>query len=606
MAETIKRKRGRPRKKPLEPVIDEHAQKRLEMTQENEKVTAQQVEDAAKTLFYTTLTRGTTQSTKSAQGNILNQQYYNPFLQNQRLKMINTLPSHFEKDDIIEALRHPQNSEEQLRGASWELASVQYLYYRILREACDVPLYKYYKTPEFLESSEYSSDEFKDEDRFVEDWLKAFSIVNTFKRIALEVKREGKSTYVLRNSLYTDESGKRQVRYAALEKLPSQYVKLTAIGERGYIASFNMMIFLNPAFSPEQYPEYIQNIWTQLNESGVIDKNRVGIKGKNTLFSQVDVDKLKTFRAMYGTKQMPTMLEIRNKYEYVYWVQLPQELCYTFATDMSHPWVVPDTAGLFLDLKELADYSVLAGLVASTPLTAVLTGEAEIINDPQAGRDQSVISADTLLGLQNLFNSMTSTNTEAFFAPLKNLKLQSLDNVPNSNEIKTSAVQNFVSVAGEGGIIVATDKPSVAQVKGAQLLAASQADYVTRQFERVINFIINDILGLQYKWNIHIWGDIYSLNDQKKYLKEMVLGGMKPLLPKLLSAEDMSVTDGKAVIEYIDSLKIYDKLETIGQAQKEKLAEQVGRPKLDDDEIENDSTAQSRDLGEDTTENKNQ
>jgi len=36
--------------------------------------------------------------------------------------------------------------------------------------------------------------------------------------------------------------------------------------------------------------------------------------------------------------------------------------------------------GLMLKLQELTDYGQLAGLIASTPLTAVLTGEIETIS----------------------------------------------------------------------------------------------------------------------------------------------------------------------------------------------------------------------------------
>jgi hypothetical protein len=38
------------------------------------------------------------------------------------------------------------------------------LYYKILRLAADVPMFLHYKTPEFLEASEYKKDEFKNED----------------------------------------------------------------------------------------------------------------------------------------------------------------------------------------------------------------------------------------------------------------------------------------------------------------------------------------------------------------------------------------------------------------------------------------------------------
>ena len=55
-------------------------------------------------------------------------------------------------------------------------------------------------------------------------------------------------------------------------------------------------------------------------------------------------------------------------------------------------------------------------------------------------------------------------------------------------------------------------------MKTAQLLAASQQRYVTLQFERALNFIIRNKLGFKYDWTLHIWGDIFSFESEKKYI----------------------------------------------------------------------------------------
>ena len=41
----------------------------------------------------------------------------------------------------------------------------------------------------------------------------------------------------------------------------------------GYMASFNMMIFLKAGFDPSQYPLIIQNIWKDMQDKGVIKKD---------------------------------------------------------------------------------------------------------------------------------------------------------------------------------------------------------------------------------------------------------------------------------------------------------------------------------------------
>lgn len=538
---------------------------------------------------------------------------YNPFLQNTRLKMLAGLPIEMDKASIISALKNPQFHEEDIRGAAASLSSSQYLYYKILRQAGDIPLMKYVKYPPLLESSEYKTDRFKNDDDFVDQWLEKFDVVNTFKRIAIEVKREGKPSYLLRSHV-TKKGGKKVVDYAALQKLPPQFVKLTAIGEHGFVASFNLMVFMNPAFSPAQYPAFIQRVWNDIitNNIAVRDEKRGGYR--------LDVAKASTyvFKDEDGNSY-DTLIEKTEKRTYMFWVQMPQDLCYTFCSDNSTATAAPDTAGLFMDLQELTDYSVLAGLIASTPLTSLLTGEIELIPNPSTGRDQTAMNPETVLKFQNLFNSMTSTNTEAFFAPLKNLKLQSLNNVPNSSDIKTKAVSNFISVAGEGGNIVATDKPSIAQVKTANMLSAAQYDFVVKQFKSALNNIVQECIDTDYKWKIDIFGDIFSEQNEKKFLKEMVAAGMKGFMPKLLAYEDMTVKDAKAVDYYLGAIGFYENLTTLTQESSAKLnaaktadsgevetglAKQVGRPALDDDEIESDETAASREKGSNISENK--
>lgn len=464
----------------------------------------------------------------------------------------------------------------------------------------------------------YKSKKFVNEDIFIDEWLKKFDVVNTFKRVSLEVKREGKPTYILRNSVRS-VNGKRTVNFATFQKLPTEWVKLTGIGEHGYIASLNMMLFMQPSFSLEQYPEFISDIWYALTESGAIYENPdYQKKGKKTSSEKyrIDLDLLRNFSYNYQGDGHVEVLKgnitiNRDKLKavsYEYWVQLPQEVCYTFCTDSSNAWAMPDTAGLFLGLRELSDYDTLASLIQSTPLTALLTAEAECVSNPNPGQNQTVLSAETIAGFQEKFNTSTSTNLESFFAPLKNFKLLSLPNVPNSSDITSNATKNFISRAGLSGLIPATDKPSVAQIKGSQLIEEAACDFVTRQLESVLNYIVNELIGCEYKWRVHIWGNIFTYSEEVKSAKELFVAGGTFALPKLASAYNMNLRDVGAVQNYIESLGLYDHFQTVTQAQQQKGAnedgsekrEGAGRPELDDSEIENDNTAASKESGLDT------
>ena len=582
-----KSKRGRPRKVPVaedENILSEEAG-RLQMSQGESKVTVEELSRSLTGIFSQALKHLGPYDALST----LNQ--YNPFLQNTRLKMISSYPAAYSPEEIGDMLKAPQSNEQQLRSASWSLSASQYLYYKILREAADVPLYKHYVIPPTLTESEYLSPAFVKEEEFVDDWLSAFDIPNTLKRVALETKREGKATYLFRQCI-EEKKGKRTPKYVIWQKLPSDYTKLTAIGEHGFIASFNMLIFLNPAFTPLQYPEYIREIWEDLINHQIV------IKAQKAGNYTVDYNALRTYsyRGNNGSPVQGTLELAGNSY--MYWVQLPQDLCFTFSSDSSNAWAVPDTIGLFNALQELTDYSTLAGLVQSSPLTSILTGEAEICPNAQPGQDQVALSPHTMIAFQNAFNSMVAGNIQAFLAPFKNMKLQSLPNIPNASDIKTKAVQNFVAMAGEGGIISATDKPSVAMVKGAQMMSAAQYDFVTRQFETILNANLANWCGLKYRWDIHLWGDIFTFDSTVKSLKEMVANGYSYLLPKLASAHDLSMRNVRGINAYIKAHKIFEGLQKLGAIAAEDESENpVGRPPMDENDIENDATAASRDAG---------
>ena len=147
-------------------------------------------------------------------------------------------------------------------------------------------------------------------------------------------------------------------------------------------------------------------------------------------------------------------------------------------------------------------------------------------------------------------------------------------------------------------------------------MAASQQRYVTLQFERVFNFILQHKLGLKYDWKIRIWGDIFNNDNDKKYLKEIVANGNIALLPKLMSAEGISMRDTKAITEYIKTLGFYEDFMTYTMLKNAELGAerteeddgsgsgQVGRPALDDQDIENDATAASRARGDNVADNR--
>lgn len=537
----------------------------------------------------------------------------NPFLQNQRIKDIYSRAKKFDKVSISDFLESPGNHEHELRSLAWANSSSQQIYYNILRRSCDIPNFHYFIVPDLLsEEGAYSQEDFEQEDRLVQNWFETFGVPGTLKTISMEVKREGKSSYLLRNK-FVGSGNNKKTAFCTFQKMPTDWVKITGRGLLGYTISFDMMYFLNIANSPSDFGEFIELAWADMVETGVVERDQ---NGKKYTFN---LDKAATYAFKYKEETYPSSIEIIKKgrqENYMFWLRMPFDICYTFGSDNSQPWVAPDTMGLMLKLQELTDYGQLAGLIASTPLTAVLTGEIETISQPRAGKNESVFSPEVLRGYMDQFNAATSTNVECWLFPAKNLKLSQLSADVNSSDIVNNATRNFITSAGEGGLTITTDKPNVAQVTVAKQLAASQQRYVTLQFERVFNFILQHKLGLKYEWKIRIWGDIFNNDNDKKYLKEIVANGNIALLPKLMSAEGISMRDTKAITEYIKTLGFYEDFMTytmlknaeLGTEQTEEddgsSSGQVGRPALDDQDIENDSTAASKGRGDNIADNR--
>ena len=160
------KKRGRPPKVKPEPVVNE-APERLEMV--SKAKTPAPIENMMRDLtglYKRALSGGW------CGGVDFNQ--YNPFLQNSRLKMLNTRPGTMSREELTDALKAPGESELGLRAEAWSMSSTQYLYYKILRMAADVPMFKYYLVPELLEKAEYKKDDFKNDDKLVNEWIEQF------------------------------------------------------------------------------------------------------------------------------------------------------------------------------------------------------------------------------------------------------------------------------------------------------------------------------------------------------------------------------------------------------------------------------------------------
>lgn len=499
----------------------------------------------------------------------------NPFLQNQRVKQILSNGKKLTKEELKTVVGDPEHSEESLRSVSMALYYTNFIYQTLVQLNRHTPKYNYYATPLYVKEGDSSKKDLANDSMMVDKILKKFNPQLTLKTIATQVYAEGKCSYLVRTS-YSN----KDVDFLLLQKLNSDKVKITGFGSKQqFIVSFNMAIFLDPAYSVEQYPEFIRKTWEEMMSIGIVVEDK---RGRRKINPKAEIP-------------MGHILE-SNGTSYMYWVKLPQDLCYTFYSDGAHPNAFPDTIGLFTDLNDLDDYRWLQGNLLSKGVNSVLTAEVPLVRDPKAGSDATAISPDTILGYSDYFMNNISANIFPFFAPFEEFDLHTLENQPESMDIIYSRIRDLIATSGNSALLPITDKPSIASVKAAEALQASKNDYLTKQFEQFLNNVINENYNLKYNWRIVLHSDIFYWRDDSKMVKELVLQGATGLLPRLLSYYDQTLEDYKGSTIYLNALDV--KLDTKNY----KETNPVGRPKLEDDEIINDNTGISNDMGNNVSE----
>lgn len=519
----------------------------------------------------------------------------NPFIQNQRVKTINSTAYKKEKKEIQQALENPGNNEQALRETSMGLYYTNFVYNNLVRLEREIPNYFSYLMPQYVTKEEMKKDSFQKDIQFANKVLEKFNPQLTFKTINMQVQLEGKCSYLLRKS-YTYP---KKVDFFLLEKLIPSHVKITSIGSKQqYIVSFNMMLFLNPMYDVSQYPPYIGEIWEQMQANGMIIKNQ------------------NTYQFNPQGKIMSNYLFEQINGNYYYWVELNQDDCFTFGQELSTPMAFPSSIGLFLDLKELDDYRWLMGNLMSKGVTSILTAEVPIHKDAKAGSDATIITPDLISFYDEIFSRTVSSNVMTYFAPFKNFELHNIDSQPDNMNIIYNRLRDLVATSGNAALLSISDKPSVAMVKATEAIAASRAKYLTLQFEQFLNHVINEQFNLKHEYKVTLWGDIFDTADDFKKAKELLQNGVQSMLPRVLSFFGQSVEDMRTFNDYIDviGLEIYSRnnneegnnSNNSSTSQDNSIIGQkeVGRTTIEETEIENDSTAASRDNGDNVSDTK--
>lgn len=166
----------------------------------------------------------------------------NPYMQNDRVKAISTLPNSYGKSDIVKFLLSPNSSEKQLREVSNSLVWTAYPYFKLIKTTADILTYRHYTYPKYVDETDVKRPDFKREWWLTEKICESMNPVQTAHEATMIAMREGKVFYSLRKSI---DRAHNTVNYCFLQQLPQDWVKVVGFNNVSkYTVAFNMMYFL--------------------------------------------------------------------------------------------------------------------------------------------------------------------------------------------------------------------------------------------------------------------------------------------------------------------------------------------------------------------------
>ena len=164
-----------------------------------------------------------------------------PYLLNQRIKQLKTLPVFLNREDIENALVSPNYHEQDLRNATHSMIYMTYPLYRLQMLYEGILTYHSYIEPKYVEKKDLDTPRFKSDWKFMDMWHKKVNPRKQFRRIVGEVIPEGKRAYYLRQS-YCSETGKEEVNYVHFQDLPSDWYKIIKHSTDSYeVIAFNYL-----------------------------------------------------------------------------------------------------------------------------------------------------------------------------------------------------------------------------------------------------------------------------------------------------------------------------------------------------------------------------
>lgn len=531
----------------------------------------------------------------------------NPYIQNKRVKSISTLPHNYGKNEIVDFLLDPNNSEKQLREVSDSLVWTAYPYFKLIKTTADILTYRHYSFPKFIDESDAKTSEFKREWRLVEKVSDSIAPRQTAHEITMITMREGKAFYLLRRNI---DKSHNNVNYCFLQQLPQDWVKIVGFNNVSkYMVAFNLMYFTKPGTDIKQYGDvfdpYIDDFYSVVYPE-YTDRKRG--RREQVVFSSFSK---RAEQVVAKNAEGSPEIYYQNG-QWFYWITLPAEKVWTFEIDDSSRNVISPLAGLILSMAQISQYENLQLELLANPLVALLHGEIETYDNSRSEMEDAYkLSPSGRQFFEALWYQMMNQNNTGgigfYAAPLRNMKLEQLAEAPNAQNISSEGYAYTMMKSGNGLLPLSTE-PRAGMVEYASKIESQYGRRIYETFENLMNFIYKDI-GLKYDWRFKMFGNIFTEERElENARKGMTLGILIDTLKysailghSLL--DDISISNSVAASGVMDKRLPLVSSYSMKQSENGGLPPQAqvedgGRPTSDMGEIETEGQEENFDAGE--------
>ena len=547
----------------------------------------------------------------------------NPDLRNRVLKNLKTIPYLPERTDIEKALKAPYSNEKLLRGIGSSLFNTCFPLYKLLRFYDGVLTFKYKVEPKNIKSEYMTTNRFKQEQKFVNEWVKKLNPEYQGRRIVQEVMQTGKRAYYLVEDYDTkakektieevkteDTSGNKKVKFEEkkdivfgfdganrkiksvfLRDLPDDYVKIVGKSTDSYYTiAFDFSYFMTMGADVNDYPKIFKEYLDKITGAKKEVKKKITIDTDK--LTDIDINK-------FGYEKVSGVTR------FYCWVNMPSDVCQVFSADESTPLQAPNFMGLYLMSADLEAYNLLQQQLTGVPLYSMVVGQIPI-NDADK-KNPLLLDTATVDHFTGMINSFMPNGTTFVMTPTKDNKVVTFNEQPNATKIYNAALQGVISTAGMAGLLSTTDKPSMSQIKTSQLSEKRFVDVFYQQFDNFVNRQLEKLTDqgyLRYDWEFRCFGDIYTEKERIETLSKGLAQGITPLIIEYLAYFNLTLEDAVTNADWVKASGLYDKLLPLVSSYQQGANSDAGKPEKDDSDVDNDDTAKSKDAGSNKGENR--